>query len=206
LKIQPIVEGHGEIEAVPVLLRRMRDAAALYELDVSSPIRRSRSQLVQEVELRKAIRLALLREDCCGILILFDADHDCPKTRGPQLQEWARSEAGSMPCEVIMAHHEFEAWFLGAIESLRGRRGIRNDATSHADPESPQDAKGHLEDRLLAGRSYSPTVDQAALTALFDMGAAYRRCRSFRRMVKAFGITAGASAASWPPPAWLTPA
>lgn len=27
MNIQPIVEGHGEVAAVPVLLRRLRDAA-----------------------------------------------------------------------------------------------------------------------------------------------------------------------------------
>ena len=33
MNLQPIVEGHGEVEAVPVLLRRLRDLAQAYPLE-----------------------------------------------------------------------------------------------------------------------------------------------------------------------------
>jgi hypothetical protein len=33
MNIQPIVEGAGDVSAVPVLLRRLRDEAALYQVD-----------------------------------------------------------------------------------------------------------------------------------------------------------------------------
>jgi hypothetical protein len=38
MRIQPIVEGHGEVEAVPVLLRRFRDLAQTYPLEVNAPM------------------------------------------------------------------------------------------------------------------------------------------------------------------------
>ena len=44
---------------------------------------------------------------------------------------------------VVLAHREFEAWFLAAIESLRGTGGIRADAESHHDPESPREQKAN---------------------------------------------------------------
>jgi len=53
VKIQPIVEGFGEVDAVPVLLRRLRDEAGVYEWDVNPPIRKERSQLVQEMVFRE---------------------------------------------------------------------------------------------------------------------------------------------------------
>ena len=68
-----------------------------------------------------------------------------------------------------MAYREYEAWFLASIESLRGQRGIRQDAQSHPAPEEPRGAKGQLEARLEQGRSYSETADQAALSATFDL-------------------------------------
>jgi hypothetical protein len=104
-----------------------------------------------------------------------------------------------------MAYREYEAWFLATIESLRGKRGIRPDADSHPNPEEPKGAKGQLELRMHPGRSYSETADQPALSAMFDMALAYRRCRSFRRLVKAFGLLAagvGVVLDKWPPPAW----
>jgi|GEM_PF-1533454 len=59
---------------------------------------------------------------------------------------------------------------------------------------------------MVVGTKYVEPVDQPALTALFDLAAAYRSCRSFRRMVRAFGLlasAAGAEIGDWPPPAWL---
>ena len=57
-------------------------------------------------------------------------------------------------------------------------------------------------------RGYSKTADQPALTARFDMAMAYRRCRSFRRMVKVFGLLAagvGITLDPWPPSDWSSP-
>ena len=140
--------------------------------------------------MRTAVRLALVQDDCRAILILFDGDDDCPKELAPTVESWARDEAGPVPCFVVVAHREYEAWFI---------------ASFHPDPEAPRDAKGKLEDRMGAGQSYSETLDQAALTASFDMSAAYASCRSFRRMVRAFGLLVtgiGIELGTWPPAAW----
>jgi len=204
MTIQPIVEGHGEVEAVPVLLRRLRDLAQAYPLEVNAPIRRHSSDFFQETELRKAVRLAL-KQACDAILLMVDGDgdDDCPKDQAPEVLAWAQAEAGGKPCAVVMAYREYEAWFLASIESLRGKRGIRDDAESHPQPESPKGAKGHLELRMEPGHSYHETADQPALTALFDMGPTYKNCRSFRHLVKVFGELATAGGATpgvaWPP-------
>ena len=205
MKIQPVVEGHGEVIAVPVLLRRLRDEIGIHQVDFLHPIRRKRSELVNEPALRKSVRLALLQEGCTGILILFDGDDDCPGELGPQVQAWASDEAGQTPCAVVIAESEYEAWFLGSLETLRGRRGIRADAVSHPSPESVRGAKETLDENMQPGSSYLETTDQAALTALFDFASAHRKCRSFRRLVKAFGLVASGGQGlqrPWPPPTW----
>ncbi len=204
--IQPIVEGQGDEAAVPLLLRRLRDEAQAWGLEVGRPHRRRRTQLVKKDSLQIAVRVAALREDCSGILILFDADDDCPAELAPTLEQWAREAAGHMPCAVVMANREYEAWFLASIEALRGRASITPEATSHPHPEAPRDAKGELERRMPDGASYSPTVDQAALTAHLDLASTYQRCRSFRKLVSAFGelaVAAGVAPAEWPPAAWM---
>lgn len=205
MTIELIVEGHGEVDAVPVLLRRLRDEGKASGVEFGTPIRRKRSELVQEDAVRKAIRLALHRTECRSILILFDADDDCPAEMAPVVQGWAQAEAGPIPVAVVMPCREYEAWFLAAIESLRGFRGVLPNADSHPEPESPRDAKGELEERMQSGRSYAATADQASLTARFDMAAAYAGCRSFRRLVRAFGLLiqqTGHLAGQWPPAAW----
>jgi len=205
LIIQTLVEGEGEERAVPILLRRFREVSGAFSVDFGRPIRKHRSELVNEGPLRRAVQVALRQErGCDGILVLFDADKDCPKELVLQAQAWARAEAGRTPCEIVIAHHEYEAWFLGALESLRDRRNVRPDAVSHTDPESMRGAKEKLRSSML--RSYSETLDQPALTALFDLAAAYRSCRSFRRMVHAFGrlaAAAGAELGEWPPSTWF---
>ena len=98
-----------------------------------------------------------------------------------------------------------EAWFLAAIQSLRGLGGVRPDAEPPIDPEGPRDAKGALEERMLPRTSYHETLDQAALTAQFDMALAVRRSRSFRRLTSAFATllrAEGFATDSWPPLAW----
>ncbi len=57
----------------------------------------------------------------------------------------------------------------------------------------------------IQGRTYSPKTDQPALTAVFDMAMAFQRCRSFRRLVMAFGqlvMATGLALDVWPPADW----
>lgn len=204
--LQPIVEGQGDERALPLLLRRLIDEAQAWDVVVERPHRRRRAELMKKDTLQKAIHVARLTEGCSSILVLFDADDDCPKELAPRLEEWAREVAGATPCSVVMANREYEAWFLASIESLRGICRIRPDAISHPEPENPRGAKGHLKKRMeLAGQRYSPVVDQVSLTAKFDLVITYQRCRSFRKLVTAFGALLRASDAlstPWPPAQW----
>lgn len=205
--IQPIVEGHAEVAAVPLLLRRLRDEAEAFHLDVNRPIRQKRAALIRENSLGDAVKLALLQERCSAILILIDADDDCPKTMAPRLLCVARKVAGKTPCAVVMATCEYEAWFLAGIESLRGKCGIRSDAVCPSNFETCRGAKEKLEE--LMADCYHGTVDQPALSALVDLRMVYSRCRSFRHLVTAFGELAealGPISKPWPPSAWLPPA
>lgn len=200
-----IVEGHGETAAVPVLLRRFIEAGDVWDVELGRPIRRQRSELVQQAGLERAIELALL-EKCDAILILLDSDDDCPAELAPRLHQWATAAAVDIPCEVVLPHREYEAWFLASIESLRGIRGIKDDAESHPTPERPRGTKEHLQARMQPETSYSETKDQPALTAQFSMPDAYAKCRSFRKLAKAFGDllhAAGRHIDQWPPSDWI---
>lgn len=203
--IQSIVEGQGEEAAFPVLLRRLRDECHAWGMDVARPHRRRRSQLVQKDHLQTAVAVAALTDNCGGIVILFDADDDCPRELAAQVKVWADEVSNGIPCAVIIANREYEAWFLGDIEHLRGKCGIRFDAPLHEQPETPRDAKGQLEERMVAGGSYAETVDQAQFSAAFDLRTTYRNCRSFRKLVTSLGTlmdSAGVAHEPCPPPHW----
>jgi hypothetical protein len=86
-RIVCIVEGHGEVSAVPVLVRRIAERVAPDVVpDVPRPIRVARHKLLRERELERTIELAARQ---CGpddtILVLFDADDDCPRELAPRV-------------------------------------------------------------------------------------------------------------------------
>lgn len=48
--IQPIVEGYGEVESVPVLLRRLLAEGRISGIGVGKPIRLPRNRLIHQSE------------------------------------------------------------------------------------------------------------------------------------------------------------
>lgn len=203
--IQPIVEGAGEITAVPLLLRRLRDAAQAFSLDIGTPIKRHRSQLVQREGITRGLEIARRQRGCTSILLLFDGDEDCPSRLKETVEAWTIEAARDIPSVVVIAHREYEAWFLASIESLRGFRGVRSNAPAVPNPEEHRDAKGELERLMDRGTGYNAVADQAALSSRIDLAVAYRGSRSFRRLVRAFGLllhAEGFPVDSWPPAAW----
>jgi len=206
MKIYPMVEGHGEVAAAPVLLRRLLAEAQCHGIDIGRPIRRTQSQLRSKEGIQAGVRLALLQPDCVAVVILFDGEDDCPKELAATVRAWAREAAEGKPCDVVIAYREYETWFLAALESLRGQYGIPPNATAPVNPESKRDAKGALEEFMPADRAYSETGDQPAMSAVFDMGLAHRRNRSFRKLVKAVGevlVQLRQPVPAWPPGEWL---
>jgi hypothetical protein len=182
--IVPLVEGHSEVQGVPVLLRRMLAGLNLPHVDVARPFRVKRLRVVREGELERAVRLALPnREGAAALLLILDADDDCPATLGPRLLQRIEALNTGVPAAVVLANRELEAWFLGAKASLRGVRGIRPDAVALPSPETIRDAKGELSQNM-AGKRYLEVDDQPALAAEMDLAEAERTCPSFARFVR----------------------
>lgn len=200
--VQAVVEGHGEVAAVPILLRRLAISGNVHDLDILAPIRYSREQIIQGSVLTRAVGLARSR-NADGILALFDADDDCPVEAADAVADRLADVAPDIRSGVVVANREYESWFLGSIESLRGRRGIATEAVSNPNPEGRRGAKEEITQRMSGSRAYSPRGDQPAFTALFAMDSAYRTCRSFRRMAKAFGELAELPNGEWPPAEWI---
>jgi hypothetical protein len=179
LRIASIVEGHGECEAVPILIRRIAQTVDPSLVPLVHPvIRVPASRLVKQGEIERAIELAARKNGGQGgILVLLDSDDGCPAQDGPALQQRAFKARSNLPVSVVFAKREFEAWFLAAAESLRGKRGLHPDLVAPERPEDIRGAKEWLTERM-ARHSYAESSDQPALTAIFDINAA-RRADSF---------------------------
>lgn len=182
--IVPIVEGEGEVMAVPILLRRMApEIDPTRAVAVAKPIRRPRGSLLKENEFERYIDPATRTHGGHGaVLVLLDADDDCAATLGPDLLARARGSRPDSLVRVVLAVKEFECWFLAAAESIAGSRGLPSHITAPDNPEDVRDAKGWLQHRRTDGLAYGPTVDQPALTAVFDMTAARAGAPSFDKL------------------------
>jgi hypothetical protein len=183
-KVASIVEGDGEVRALPVLLRRLAQwrGPADY-VDVLTPIRVYKDRFLNRPEeFSRHLQLAAAK---CGdtgwILILFDADDDCPAEKGATVLAQAQTIVPHRRIAVVLANREYEAWFIAAAESLNGCRGFQslaNDAS--VDPEGPRNAKGWVRDRMPG--SYGETTDQPAFSQKLDLAVAHERSRSFRKL------------------------
>ncbi|MCB9831681.1 MAG: DUF4276 family protein [Planctomycetes bacterium] len=186
-----IVEGHGEVKALPALIRRIAREVGEAEVAVSSPIRGKRNKLLKEGELERLVELAARQTSDGGILILLDADDDCPKQLAGALLQRARSARSDREIRVVIAKHEFEAWFLAGAESLAGICGLPETLEAPEDPEALRDAKGWLRKKMPPERCYSETVDQKELVGHLDLDLARRRSPSFAKLCRDLGALLG---------------
>ncbi len=184
ITIASIVEGDGEVAALPVLLRRLGAwLSPEVGIELPPPIRvRRDSFLNRPEEFRRHVLLAAAK---CGdngwILVLLDADDACPADLGPQVLQRVCAIVPHRRVSVVLANREYEAWFLAAAGSLHGQRGFAFDDPPDFDPERPRDAKGWLGVRMASGK-YRPMSDQPAFSALIDLQQAFDGSRSFRKL------------------------
>ena len=186
MKVATIVEGDGEVAAVPLLLRRLAAWRTPERYpDVLPPIRVRRDRFLnRDEEFQRHLQLAAAKcEDGGWVLVLFDADDDCPARLAARVLARAGACVPHRRVSVVIAKREFEAWFIAAAESLNGYRGFAFDPGDHIDAETPRDAKGWLRQRLATG-IYGETTDQPAFTARFDLQQAFDGSRSFRKLCK----------------------
>lgn len=179
----PIVEGQSEVDSIPVLARRVLEEREASSVDVARPFRVTRNRIVRPGELERAINQAIQGRANVGcILLLLDADDDCPAELGPQLLARCK-RVTDLPVGVVLAQKELEGWFLGAKESLGGVRGIRKNAVAPANPEAIRGAKERLSENM-EGRRYLAVDDQPALAERMDFALARQRCLSFDKFLR----------------------
>lgn len=183
--IASIVEGDGEVHALPVLLRRLAASSGVFDLVVPVPIRLARDRFLRrEEEFRRILLLAAAKAGPDGtVLILLDADDDCPVELARASIAKARQILPTGDLSIVIANREYEAWFLSGAASLAGRRGLRGDLTAPSEPEKIRNAKGWLSERIPTGR-YHEVSDQPALTAVMNIEEAALTSRSLRKLIK----------------------
>ena len=106
VRIACIVEGDGEEAAMPLLVRRIaRDMEPLALVEPFLSQRIPKSRLVGKPPyLENAIEFAARGAGTSGaILLVVDADDDCPAAVGPALLQRARKARADVPSAVVLA-------------------------------------------------------------------------------------------------------
>lgn len=190
-----IVEGQGEVVAVPNLCARIIQYLRVEQWIVDPmPIRQPRARLVDERTksprrpcntdgIRRAVALAHARP-ADAVLVLCDADDDCPAVWAPDALKLLTAP---VPGAAVMAQREYEAWLLASYPEEQWK------AEKVRDPERIRDAKGELR-KLIPG--YLPTVHQLAATRRLDIPRVRARSDSFDKLVRSLGSLCGVA----PPP------
>ena len=182
--IVPIVEGVAEVESIPVLFRRILEYQNIHDISIARPFRVKRYSVVRPEELERAVKQAVRdRANAAGVIVVLDSDDDCPAQLGAELLARARKTTG-LPTAIVLAQKEFECWFLGAKESLRGKRGIRDDSDAPQYPEAIRGAKERLTQNMAPGRRYLQVYDQPAFADAMNLDQAQARCPSFAKLMR----------------------
>ncbi|MFD2357341.1 DUF4276 family protein [Nonomuraea ferruginea] len=185
LRIVTLVEGDGEVQALPVLLRRLvAEIAPDLCVDVPRPWRVSRNSLISkggiESEIDQGYRSA--RTPLPGCSYSSTPMTTVPPNSAPRLLGRAQDARPDLRSAVVLANREFEAWFLASASSLRNCAGMAADLEVPADPEQPRGCKEWLSHRRTDNRPYSPTKHQTSLAAQFDLRLARANATSFDKL------------------------
>ena len=188
--LQLLVEGEGDIQAAPILLRRLlHEQHGRYDWQVDSKhtmkvwgLAKLRNRLSDFIEhLRN-------KQACHGAMILLDLEDQLPCEEAPALAaEIAALQPLPFPVVVVFACREFESWFLASMGSIaNGSAHFPNGLTYPNDPEAKRGAKEELDKRMPPLVKYKEVLHQAEFTKLLSFEEA-RRAPSFRRLERALG-------------------
>lgn len=188
--IVPIVEGPGDRYAVPGLLRRILGQLDRYDIAVSqAKVAHGKSNLLRERKFEQFLDYALV-DDCTAILVLLDADADCPREEVVCLAQRAVASKLAVPIAIVYAKCEYETWFICSLSpehgtAIRGRLELPAHITAPEEPEKIRSAKDWLTARMPRHRAYKEVIDQEPLTHHIELDLVREKSRSFRRLCHA---------------------
>ena len=195
-EIQAVVEGHGEVLAVPAMLDRWFKRRRFHNFRAAPRAVRAFGHSSIKAQARPNTSVGIEHwvsiartGGAHGILVVVDAETDCDTRQaaggpplGPELRARAEAAAGGIPVAVVVADHEFESWFLAHERPFRAAGVLSQAASGLArDVDSIGEAKGTLRSLIVGG--YEPRTHQPQLAARMSFSrAALGRSRSLTKL------------------------
>jgi hypothetical protein len=198
--IVPIVEGQTEQGCVERLLHRVwaELLGRAERLQMIEPFRGHRDALVHRngQALTESARKAFLKlkgkakKDAGArslLLILLDAEGDCPATLAPRLLNVARKALpADVPVACVLAKRMLENWIVAGASTLAGVNGLPDPLPARDQFEERSGAawlEGQLRSRNKT-RKYKKTADAEPFVRAMDLKECRVNCPSFDKLCR----------------------
>lgn len=188
-RVSCIVEGDGDITAVPNLIRHTAASHGLFQIQiVGRPLRAGNiANLMRAGEYERFVRIASKRDNDV-ILLLCDADDRCPVDLINEMHSRSEIISGEVQKRIGICFFkpEFEVLFLHDIHNIAHRCpqfGINPDKLYVLDFEGVRDSKGRLKE-ICSRVRYKETRDQEKLVYALDTHNLPARSRCFRHFIE----------------------
>jgi hypothetical protein len=197
--IVPIVEGHTEAGYVERLLQRVWTTllGAPLRLQVLPPCRGKRDKLInpdfrdlaEKIEEAHEKLAQGLRRDPSGrglLLLLLDAEGDCPAKLAPRLLEAAKKMRSDADISCILAKRMFENWIVAGASALTGVNDLPDTLPARGQFEDRSGA-AWLDSQLRGGkraRKYKKTSDAEPFVRAMNLQECRDNCPSFDKLCR----------------------
>lgn len=172
-----VVEGRGEVQAVPLLLRRRLEERREYRDLIGRPVPcNGRGNALKPNGIEGKVAVAAVRPGCRCVLVLLDGEGDPVCKLGPELLNRSQEPAAGKEVIVCLADAKYEDWLVASAESLE------LPALTY---KPGRDAVRMLREALHPGKYVKPSW-QPSLSHKIDFELAAGRNRSLARFLSKF--------------------
>lgn len=193
-RLLAIVEGHGDANAVPLLIRNILNSNDIFDVDLCPTQRRGEYPSVDK-NFDNYFLVAI--KDKSPIIWIMDFDakkYDCPYKEASKLIARASKLRPGWPIEIAFLVKEYEVLFL---YDEKATRKIFSDISTQVEfPPSPKEVRGAkewLSEQRPRGKAYKETVHQEKITAHLDLNLLREKSADFahleRSILKLVGAT-----------------
>lgn len=186
-KLLPVVEGEGDFDAFPILLRNILYSHSLFGIQVLNPPHK-RGDLVKIKNRFNEYFQDAIKYGAAVIWVTdFDVDGcSCVAETQSEMRSLANNIRPSWPIEFVFMVKEYETLFLADPNATRKVLGqISQSKAFPANPETVRDAKGWLINAMPQGFAYKSTVHQAKITAALNFDVLRTASPSFAHLERA---------------------
>ena len=185
-RLLTIVEGDGDVRAVPILIRRTLEKNGIFDVGLLPTQRRGEYPSVKKNF--DDYFVAATKENS-PILWIMDFDskgYDCPYREAAQLLDRAQALRPNWPLKIAFLMKEYEGLFL---HDEQATRIVFPDIPKQVEfPKSPHEIRGVKEwisGKRPKGMAYKETVHQAKITAHLNLDLLHERSRDFAHIERA---------------------